>query len=195
VARACRFGRPREQQADGALPDDADMPAVERGQLLDGVEHTGQRLQADGLRGGERRIVRRHLVAVGHHTLHQPVERGCPTHHPITGPVLGVAAGDDLPDNLMDREAIFFGAAASVVTRKWAAHTAKCRHVAAADPGGHEPQQHLAIAEALGCLLGDRRLLELIRRDDPVGPHVRPPPAGCSSPIESSTAAGMRTLR
>ena len=64
VLRARRFGRTREQQPDRALADDADVPTLEVGQLLDGVEHTGQRLQADGLRRGQRRIVGRQLVSV-----------------------------------------------------------------------------------------------------------------------------------
>src|SRR5271156_2578149 len=96
--------------------------------------------------------------------------------------MLGMAAGDDFPDNLVDREAVLFGTAAPVVARKWAAHTAKGRHVAAAYPGGQELQQHLAVAQAVRCLLGDRCPLEQIRRDDPVWPHVRTPPAAPPHP-------------
>ena len=69
---------------------------------------------------------------------------------------------------------------------------AKGRQVAAADTGGQEPQQHLTVGQVVGRLVGDRRALEQIRGDDPVGPHVRPPPGSCSIPTGSWTAAGWR---
>ena len=91
------------------------MKPVEVGQLLDGVEHAGQRLQADGLSRAQRWVVGRHLISVGDDPLHQTVERRRPAHHPVTGPMLAMSAGEHFADDFVDRIAVLFSAATPVV--------------------------------------------------------------------------------
>ena len=187
-----RLGDIGKQQPDRALADDRDVPPGQVRQLFAGIEHARQRLQADRLRRAQRRIVRSQHVAVADHAFHQAVEPGCPAHHAIAGAVFGVAAGDHLAGHFVDREPVLFGGAFPIVPRKPAACTPKGRQIAAADAGGRKPQQHLAIGQALGGVVRDRRALEQIGGDDPVGPHVRPPPGSCSIPTGSWTASGSR---
>ena len=189
---AGRLGDVGEQQPDRALADDRDVhgrpdPAIAR-------RHTGHTPAVAGrrLRRGQRRIVRRQPVAVADHAFHQAVEPGGPAHHAIARTVLGVPAGDHLAGDFVDREPVLLGGAYAVVAREPSPGAAKGRHVAAADAGGQKPQQHLTIGQVVGRLVSDRRALEQIRGDDPVGPHVRPPPGSCSIPTGSWTAAGWR---
>jgi hypothetical protein len=59
--------------------------------------------------------------------------------------VPGVTGGQHLAHDLVDREAVLFRAAGTGVARYATARATKGRHVAAADPGGEEAQQHLAL--------------------------------------------------
>src|SRR6185437_1008238 len=148
-----------------------------------------------GLRGAQRRVVGRHLVTVGDDALHQAVEAGRPADHPIAGPVSAVPAGDHLTGDFVDREAVLLGATATMVAGEEAADAAEGGHVAAADTRGQKLKQHLAVGQAVRRLLGDRDPLELVGRDEPVAPHLTPPPEACSSPTESWTAGAPPTRR
>ena len=79
-----RLSRRRRTAARRALADDADVATVQVGQLLEGIEHAGQRLQADGVCGVQPES-KAPTVSVGHHAFHQPVEPRCPAHDAIAG--------------------------------------------------------------------------------------------------------------
>ncbi len=192
---AGRLGDVGEQQADRALADDGDVPPGQFGQLLAGIQDARERLQADRLGRGQRRIVGREPVPVADHALHHAVEPGGPADHTVAGAVVGVPAGEHLAGDFVDGKAVFFGSTRSVVSGEAAPGPAKGRQVAAADARGQKPQQHLAVGETLGRPVRDRRPLEQVGGDDPVGPHVIPPPGSCCIPIGSWTAAAWRPRR
>src|SRR5690606_28990383 len=134
-------------------------------------------------------------VPVGRHPGLQPVETRRPPDHAVAGMVLRVPAGDDLPGDLVDRETGYLTGAHTGVTREPALGAAESGQIAAAHPGGEEPQQHLTVAQPVRIRFGHLDPVETVRRGEAIGPHVTPPPRRRSSPTGNSTAAGRRPRR
>ena len=187
LCRTRHLGDVGEQQPDRSLTEDRHVPPGQVGQLFDGIEHTGQRLQGDGVFGAQSPVVGCQSVAVGDDLFHQPVEPRGPADHPVPGVMLGVAAGQHITDHLVDREALFLGGASAGVPRDSSLRAPKSGKVTAADAGGQKTQEHLSVAEGFRRAGQHLGAFEGVRRHQPVRPHVsRPRPGHCSTPIESS---------
>ena len=112
-----------------------------------------------------------------------------PSPRPVTDGVIGVAAGQHLADDLVDREAVDSGRASpmSPGSLPWVP----------LKPSGSLPQmpaarnrQNLALGKGFRIGL-ECRPFERVGRDEPVTPHLLTPPRGCcSSPTGNSMAAG-----
>ncbi len=119
----------------------------------------------------QRRIERRQTVTVGDDVFHQSVESRRPADDAIADAVASVAAGDDLTDDFVDREAVHLRGAGSGVAGKPALRAAEAGQVAAADARGEEAKQHLTVAERLRRLLRNVGSLKGVRRDEPIRPQ------------------------
>jgi hypothetical protein len=139
--------------------------------LFDGVQDAGQRLQSDRVRGAQRRVVRCQPVAVGGDVLHQPVEAGGPTDHPVSDPVVGVRGRDHLADDFMDWEARHLRGQRAGVAGQAALDTLEAGQVASADAGGEELHQDTSGTQCVGGRVGQCDPLERVWRDEAITPH------------------------